>query len=138
MVLRKPKGVAFVSGRLQCKTCVAARAARQATPKGRDARLRRTYSITLEQFDRMLRDQHNACRICKEPFSEDRKPYVDHNNACCSGPKPCGKCVCGLLCDLCNKALGFLHDDSVNAFAAYNYLKETRAESSPQHVDSAQ
>jgi hypothetical protein len=35
---------------------------------------------------------------------------VDHDHECCPGPRSCGKCVRGLICNECNLALGLGQD----------------------------
>lgn len=47
--------------------------------------------------------------MCREPFEDDRRIYVDHDHGCCPGEgRSCGKCVRGLLCLRCNTALGHM------------------------------
>jgi len=31
--------------------------------------------------------------------------HVDHDHNCCNGVKSCGKCVRGIICNRCNKAV---------------------------------
>jgi hypothetical protein len=50
---------------------------------------------------------------------------VDHNHQCCSSKTSCGRCVRGLLCHACNKALGLLGDDADRVVAAVVYLLRT-------------
>ena len=81
--------------------------------KRRARYLMRTYGITLEQYDLLLKRQSRVCAICK------RKPKamlcVDH----------CHKKgrVRGLLCHQCNFALGLLRDDQRLTMAATAYLR---------------
>jgi hypothetical protein len=53
----------------------------------------------------MLDAQHNGCKLCGEPLVNF---VIDHDHACCSGRRSCGKCVRGLLCVSCNAGLGQL------------------------------
>jgi len=48
------------------------------------------YGISKDEFDYFLRKQGNACAICKDRFSEESRPYIDHDHS--SG------WVRGLLC----------------------------------------
>lgn len=67
------------------------------------------YGLTEEQFLARLAEQGNACGMCREPFGDDQKIYVDHDHACCpTEGRSCGKCVRGLLCLRCNAALGHI------------------------------
>jgi hypothetical protein len=36
---------------------------------------------------------------------------LDHDHACCSGDRSCGKCARGLLCSRCNFVLGWVEKD---------------------------
>ncbi len=57
------------------------------------------YGLTVDQFEVMREEQNGCCKICMKP-----KPLVvDH---CHENHR-----VRGLICQDCNKALGFLHDD---------------------------
>lgn len=89
------------------------------TQKGyaRKARLK-AYGLTLERFDRMLAEQGNACAMCHEPFKEGQRIVVDHDHGCCDTElSSCGKCIRGLLCHLCNAALGHIERKSEMAQA---------------------
>lgn len=44
-----------------------------------DKRLQRTYGITLAEYNQKLRDQGNACAICRRPPSSKRLA-VDHDH----------------------------------------------------------
>lgn len=63
-------------------------------------RLQRKYGITKEQISTMLVEQNGECDICHNHLIS---PRIDHSHRT-------GK-IRGLLCDSCNKALGFLYDD---------------------------
>lgn len=69
------------------------------------------FGITEEIYARMLDEQHNACKVCGTTAPGGRGDWhIDHDRKCCSGDRSCGKCVRGLLCHLCNVALGCVHD----------------------------
>lgn len=116
------------------------REARRLYPKRfQDYRLRFSlkhyYKVTLEWFEEMLTVQSGVCAICKNPETtavgrtgKIRRLAVDHNHLCCSGKKSCGKCVRGLLCGRCNRALERF--DSVENWAekAAAYLQQFRRE----------
>lgn len=46
--------------------------------KAKDARLRKTYGITLEQYNQLLVAQDNKCAICRRPVSDFKVMNVDH------------------------------------------------------------
>lgn len=84
------------------------------------------FGLTIAQYDEMFERQGGLCRICGEAETvahNGRNPSrlaVDHDRACCSGKKSCGKCVRGLLCFRCNTALGKLE---ANIHEALAYLR---------------
>lgn len=76
--------------------------------------LRMRYAVTPEDFQEFLRKQGNKCAICKKVFSEDAKPYLDHDHT--SG------WARGLLCRECNFAIGLLEEDTERFQNAADYL----------------
>lgn len=73
--------------------------------KQRAYQLKRSYGITVDEYDEMLREQGGRCRICRTDRprgygTEKGNLYVDH----CHNT---GK-VRGLLCSRCNLSLGWL------------------------------
>ncbi len=69
------------------------------------------FKMTPEMYDEMFATQGGVCAICATPPPESGWSLaVDHDHACCPGPKTCGKCVRGLLCTACNTALGIVED----------------------------
>lgn len=95
---------------------------RREAMKTRLRRLEKKYGITKEDYDVLLASQDFGCAICsglpKKKGLWDPNEYsfaVDHCHA--TGA------VRGLLCDLCNQALGFLKDDPKLLRTAANYLE---------------
>jgi hypothetical protein len=78
----------------------------------RRSKLRSFYKITQEDFDAMRFLQGDRCRICRDAF--DKTPHIDHDHE--SG------IVRGLLCSLCNTAIGKLRDSSAVVLRAAEYL----------------
>lgn len=64
--------------------------------------------------------------VCEACGSVDRL-CVDHDHDCCPGPKSCGKCVRGILCNGCNSALGYLKDDVSRVKMLCDYITKRRA-----------
>jgi len=85
--------------------------------KTREKAWKRRYGITRADYNRMLQDQHGSCAICKttEIGRGHSHFHVDHNHAT-------GK-VRGLLCDLCNRGLGYFKDSSKLMKAGAIYLE---------------
>ena len=79
--------------------------------------LKRTYGITLEEYNDMLKSQNNSCKICKSENAGGihNKFYVDHCHKT-------GK-VRGLLCTGCNLALGVFRDSIEIMLRAIEYIK---------------
>lgn len=69
----------------------------------RERRLLRLYGIDFADQERMADEQDRKCAICQEDFTDNRAMHVDH---CHSSGK-----VRGLLCALCNQAIGLLKED---------------------------
>lgn len=84
----------------------------------RAARWRRLYGITPEQYEELLDRQGSVCAICRQPPRRGRL-HVDHDHR--SGR------VRGLLCHLCNRAIGALRDDPQLADGVALYLRLTSA-----------
>ena len=89
--------------------------------KMRCAHLRRTYNMTLDDYKHMLADQNGCCAICgsSSPNNGDVTVFaVDHDHATGN--------VRGLLCNPCNRGIGYLQDDVDVVAAATDYLRRNR------------
>lgn len=72
----------------------------------------RKYGCTSETYEEFLERQDSLCAICgKKP---DKEFHVDHDHKT-------GK-IRGLLCDTCNRGIGYFKDDSNILRAAARYL----------------
>jgi hypothetical protein len=75
------------------------------------------YNLTLEDYEKMLKEQNECCAICKNHCSlSQRSLHVDH---CHSTGK-----VRGLLCSKCNKGLGMYLDNTLFLENAIKYLNK--------------
>ena len=83
--------------------------------KDKDAYLKRTYKISIEDYEKKLMEQNKSCAICKNLCSSGRKLAVDHNHK--SGN------VRGLLCNHCNRGLGYLKESPEIISNVLKYLK---------------
>ena len=74
------------------------------------------YGLSEDDFANMMRAQGGLCAICSKPSSESRygRLSVDHCHA--TGA------VRGLLCSLCNLAIGYFRDDPTLFAKAHRYV----------------
>lgn len=87
-----------------------------------DQHLRKTYGITLEDYERMHAEQGGVCAICKKdaPGGRGKRFHVDHDHQ--TGA------VRGLLCHQCNVSLGAFEENVDVMRAAVDYILKYRAE----------
>lgn len=99
---------------------------RKAAKYNRMGHLRRTYGLSLEDYDEMLAKQDNRCAICgsENPGDNTKHFHVDHRHS--TGE------VRGLLCGICNRGMGCFEDDIERLHAAIEYLE--RFESTEEHI----
>lgn len=76
------------------------------------------------EYDALLASQDGLCAVCRRPQVKGSGQLdLDHDHQCCPGNdrRRCGKCNRGLLCKLCNWALGNARDspDRLRALADY-------------------
>ena len=79
-------------------------------------------------YRQMFERQNGGCDICGAPPPDDRRLAVDHDHDCCPPRGGCSKCIRGLLCWNCNRAIGLLQDNPVWIRAAADYVQR-------EHVD---
>jgi hypothetical protein len=73
------------------------------------------YNLQPEQKQALVEGQNNSCAICGYEFGQKKGDMkVDH---CHTNGN-----VRGLLCDLCNRGLGYFKDNVDNLKSAINYL----------------
>ena len=84
--------------------------------KFRNLYLKRTYNLTLCDYNKLLNNQNKCCKICKIKYNKVNKGLmVDHCHKT-------GK-VRGLLCNLCNRGLGHFKDSPKLLMNAKKYLE---------------
>lgn len=104
-----------------CKTCSMGNTKKwvgENRDKRKDYYLRRTYGITLVQYNEMLAAQGGGCAICgtDDPKGKSGTYFaVDHNHE--TGENR------GLLCNQCNRALGLFGEDINTLRSAIEYLE---------------
>lgn len=95
--------------------------------RDKSAYYKRQYGITQVEYDEMLESQGHTCLICKKTERENGKALaIDHDHACCSDRKSCGKCIRGLLCNSCNWIIGAMKDDPETLDRAKQYILDHR------------
>lgn len=77
-------------------------------------RLKKKYGLTLEKYAEIFNSQGGVCAICRTPESPRNMP-VDHNHT--TGE------IRGILCDHCNKALGYFKDNVETMKTAIAYIQ---------------
>jgi hypothetical protein len=83
----------------------------------KDSHLKRTYGISLKDYNHKLVEQKHCCYICGiDELSVKKGLVVDHNHN--TGD------VRGLLCGKCNSGLGFFNDKEELLLQAAEYLKK--------------
>jgi hypothetical protein len=80
----------------------------------------------IEQYEEILAAQGGVCALCRKTNADGRLLAVDHDHACCSGRKSCGKCARALLCTKCNTGLGAFGDDIALMALAIEYVRSAR------------
>lgn len=81
--------------------------------------LRTKYGITYDDYLRLSAEQGDVCAICKSKSGDGHRLAVDHCHE--TG------IVRGLLCKLCNMALGLMGDDGDRLRAAAEYLERAKS-----------
>lgn len=106
----------------RCKTCAAEDTRLWNTKNKETAReryLQRTYGISENEYNSRLLSQNNACPICSREFSFAEygpdSPVVDH---CHTNGN-----VRGIICNECNRGLGYFHDNKEALLRASRYLQ---------------
>lgn len=84
----------------------------EASALDRSQKLRQRFNKSADWYAEQLDKQKHCCAVCNKPKEENNgfELSVDHDHKCCPDRNSCGKCVRGLLCNRCNRALGLLGD----------------------------
>ena len=89
--------------------------------KGQENHLRRTYGMTVQEYNELFINQNGCCKICGIHQTKlNRKLNVDHNHK--TGE------IRSLLCDQCNRLLGFVEKDPQRILIMLDYLKEYKCQ----------
>lgn len=89
----------------------------------RDESYKRKYKSSLSDYEKLLKSQKGLCAICKtsDPGKNRNNFAVDH----CHDTGA----VRGLLCDRCNRGLGYFLDNAILLLKAAMYLIKSYSES---------
>jgi nitrate/TMAO reductase-like tetraheme cytochrome c subunit len=83
-----------------------------------DAIMRRTYGISMEDFDALVEFQNGNCAVCFKPLEVmNRRANIDHDHETNE--------VRGILCTGCNTGIGHLGDNIEGLKRALYYLENT-------------
>lgn len=110
----RPDGLKGVCTECERKSMHAYRQTDRGRLAMRKVNLKRSYGISLEQYEEMLERQNGVCAVCERKCSVHPNLSVDHDHVT-------GK-VRGLLCNKCNTALGKLRHDPKILRRAIAYL----------------
>lgn len=102
-----------------CKCCISAAMKTRTRAKfkyNQEYYLKRNYNITQEQYNEILSSQGGVCKICKRT-DISKALHVDH---CHKTNK-----IRGLLCNTCNRGLGFFKDNLELLKEAINYVSSS-------------
>jgi Recombination endonuclease VII len=73
---------------------------------------------------KLIELQNGRCanEACRAPIDLSTG-CVDHDHSCCPLNKSCGKCVRGVLCQMCNKSAGLIGDSASKLRGLAEYLE---------------
>lgn len=88
----------------------------------KDYQRAKTFGVSVDDYSKMLSEQEGKCAICGINHEEYQK--VSHRNKkfAVDHCHTTGK-IRGLLCDKCNRGIGFLQDSEQNLINAIKYLR---------------
>ena len=78
--------------------------------------LKKTYGITPEIYEEMLKLQNGVCAICGGTSNIRPQLFIDHSHKTGS--------VRSLLCNSCNSLIGFAKEDIAILYKTITYLKK--------------
>jgi hypothetical protein len=106
----------------ECKQCATAKNHRR-VQQLRENHLKRNFHITQARFDELLLAQGGKCKTCNSLDPGGMGAFhIDHDHNCCPGKKCCGKCIRGLLCQLCNDLIGKAREKAETLRACADYV----------------
>jgi hypothetical protein len=86
----------------------------------REKHLQRKYGLSYDEYLAMIDAQDGKCAICSYEFGQKQgDAHVDHDHK--TGE------VRGILCNICNRGLGYFKDNEQSLINAANYIKYANA-----------
>lgn len=89
----------------RCKSCYNISIRPDRTEYFKQYNKSKKYGLNPDDFEKLSELQNGVCAVCELPPESGKRLRIDHDHSCCPGPKSCGNCVRGLLCDYCNRYL---------------------------------
>lgn len=86
-------------------------------------RYKTRHGITKSEMLVILEEQ-GGCKLCGSKEPNGRFWVIDHDHSCCGKINSCDKCRRGVICEHCNKMLGFAKDNAEVLAKAIEYLEE--------------
>lgn len=103
---------------------------REANPEAEaNKHLKRKYGITLEDYNRMFKEQNGVCAICGKVEKTRRRKKTDDNERLAVDHCHETGIVRGLLCFKCNTAIGSLGDTQEHVMKVIHYLTKSLVDS---------
>lgn len=78
--------------------------------------LKKSYNLTLEEYEEILKKQEYKCKICKADIKGRKKAQIEHNHKTNK--------VRGILCVRCNTAIGLFKENIETMKLAIEYLQQ--------------
>lgn len=80
------------------------------------------FGITKDEYYWLHDKQAGVCALCGEAEKRAARLSIDHDHACCGEARGCKRCIRGLLCNLCNRMLGFAEKRKAHRARFKEYL----------------
>ena len=81
------------------------------------------HGYTPAERQKMLERVGGKCESCGTAIEDLRSARFDHDHKHCPTLQGCPSCVRGILCNGCNSALGYLHDDPARVRMVLAYIE---------------
>lgn len=95
----------------------------QSEERLKDLYYKRTYGMSVQDFNFLLQQQKHSCKICGKSIVVDG---ISSNRAVVDHCHTTGR-VRGILCNECNRGLGYFHDNINSLENAIDYLRSDNA-----------
>lgn len=79
-------------------------------------KIRSRYGLTLAEYDELIKNAGEICPVCRCKYDKKRRKVIDHCHKTCK--------IRGVLCGICNSAIGLLNDDQKLLERAVKWLRK--------------